>query len=198
MIKLLHKLPRQINLAFSGGVDSLVAAQFLRKNHDVTLLHFNHGCEYSDEIERQVVSLSAALELNLIVKCIDDPTPPAGMSLEDHWRRNRYRFLRAHAPVVTAHHLDDAMETWIWSSLHGQGKLIPSRDEQVIRPFLITPKAVLEAYAVRHNLKPVPDPYNFELDLTRNYIRANIIPHALKINPGLPKVIRKKYLKELV
>ena len=33
-------------------------------------------------------------------------------------------------------------------------------------------------------------------DLTRNYIRANIMEHAYRINPGLKKVIRKKYLNE--
>lgn len=197
MIRLLHKLPRVVNLAFSGGVDSLSAAHFLSRNHEVHLLHFNHGCEYSDQIERCVVALSASMQLNLIVKTIDDPIPPAGMSLEDHWRRHRYRFLRQHGPVVTVHHLDDAMETWVWSSLHGEGKLIPSRDAEVIRPFLLTPKAVLISYAERHKLVPIPDPYNEKLDLTRNYIRANIMPHALKINPGLPKVIRKKYLKEI-
>ena len=195
MIRLLHKLPRKINLAFSGGVDSLSAAHFLRNNHEVTLLHFDHGCEYSSEISRQVIRLALDLKLELVLHITDHEPRPDGMSLEDFWRRKRYNFLRRYPPFITCHHLDDAMETWVWSSLHGEGKLIPSRDAEVIRPFLLTPKADLISYAERHKLVPVPDPYNEKLDLTRNYIRANIMPHALKINPGLPKVIRKKYLE---
>jgi tRNA(Ile)-lysidine synthase len=197
MIKLLHPLPRDIFIAFSGGVDSLAAAHFLRNNHRVTLLHFHHGCEYSDEILHGCLYRAEALELNMVVENIEYSEPPKGVSLEDHWRRARYRFLRRYENVVTCHHLDDAIETWVWSSLHGEGKLIPSRDSNVIRPFLLTPKADLIAYASKHGLEPVNDPFNGELHLTRNYIRANIIPHALKINPGLPKVIRKKYLKEV-
>ena len=47
MIKLQGRLPREICVAVSGGVDSMVALEFLRKNHYVTVLHFNHGNHYS-------------------------------------------------------------------------------------------------------------------------------------------------------
>ena len=195
MLKLLTKIPRKINLAFSGGVDSLAAAHFLAKNHNVTLLHFNHGCQYSDMIEEQCRERAESLSLPIVVGSMDNEPRKKGQSLEDYWRRSRYRFLRSfNEQFITCHHADDAVETWIFSSLHGEGKLIPMSDALVLRPFLITEKSTLVSYAERHNLVPVDDPYNRMYDLTRNYIRANIIPHAYKVNPGLIKMIRKKYL----
>jgi tRNA(Ile)-lysidine synthase len=196
MIKLLTKVPKRVNLAFSGGVDSLAVAHFLQRGkHDVTLLHFNHGCQYSDLIEQQCRERSEKLGMPIIVKCIDSGTPNKGQSLEDFWRRSRYRFLRSFADqFITCHHLDDAVETWVWSALHGNPKIIPVSDDKVIRPFLITEKSQFVEYAARHDLVAVDDPYNRDYSLTRNYIRENIMQHAYKINPGLKKVIRKKYL----
>lgn len=200
MFKLLGKIPRRINLAFSGGVDSLVAAHFLMQNHDVTLLHFNHGCEYSNQIEadcrhRVENDLNGGNDgIKMIVGTIDGE-PTKGQSLEDYWRRARYRFLRSFdEPFITCHHLDDAVETWIWSSLHGEGKIIPASDDKVLRPFLLTEKQDLINYSVKHRLTSVLDPYNYKNTLTRNYIRANIMEHAYVVNPGLKKVIKKKYL----
>lgn len=197
MIHLLGDLPMKINLAFSGGVDSLAAAHFLKRGgRDITLLHFNHGCEFSDEIERGVVMQAKVLDLPLHVTKIADPTKPEGQSLEAYWRGERYKFLNMFAadPVITCHHLDDAVETWIWSMLAGEGKLINYRMGNYIRPFLTTPKAEFEAYALRHRLHPVADPYNNDLSLTRNKIRHKLLPIAYEINPGLRKVIKKKYL----
>lgn len=193
-MKLLTKIPRRINLAFSGGIDSLAVAKFLSNNHDVTLLHFNHGCQYSDSIEEQCRSLAKVLNLPIIVgKCTEKHTTG---SLENFWRKQRYRFLRSFQDkFITAHHLDDAVANWIFRSLHGEGKLIPTFDEHVIRPFLITTKSELETYAQSFNLTPVPDPYNNDLSKARNYIGEILLPHALKINPGLYKTIRKKYLE---
>ena len=41
MIKLQGKLPRQLWLACSGGVDSMAALDFLGRNHQINVLHFN-------------------------------------------------------------------------------------------------------------------------------------------------------------
>ena len=192
------KIPNNVAIAFSGGIDSLAITSFLLKgNKEVTLLHFNHGCEYSDKIEEGCREIASQLECNIVVQKNPIPICPKGRSLEDHWRRMRYRFLREYdGKVITAHHIDDAMETWIWSSCHGKGKLIPYESGNIIRPFLTTNKQSFVEYCNKNNLVPVDDPYNRELHLTRNNIRANIMPLIKQINPGLEKVIRKKYLLE--
>lgn len=205
MIRLTHSIPRveNLKLAFSGGVDSLAAAHFFRRRKDLTLYHFNHGCEYSDQIAEECIEKANELGLPIIIGRIRGKRKK-NQSLEDFWRRERYRFLyeESGVDVVTAHHLDDAIETWIWSSLHGESKLIQPMQSHMVndkhnylhRPFLLTPKRELVDYAERHGLKPVHDPYNEELHLTRNYIRANMMEHVRVVNPGIEKVIRKKYL----
>lgn len=200
MIKQLMKIPHDVCLAFSGGVDSLAVAHFLKRGgKNVTLLHFNHGCEYSDKIEEQCRQRAEELGLPIVVMKMESGERPKGQSLEDFWRRGRYRALRSYAnsvgqKLLTGHHLNDNLENWLWSSMHGEGKLIPHEDATVIRPFLTTDKDEFVSYAERHGLVPVDDPYNDNLHLTRNYIRHVMMPHVLKINPGIKKVIRKKYL----
>lgn len=64
----------------------------------------------------------------------------------------------------------------------------------LIRPFLMTKKEQFERLVEYHGLTPVEDKYNDNMELTRNYIRHIMMPHVLKINPGIEKVIKKKYL----
>lgn len=197
MIRILGVIPRTVNIAFSGGVDSLAVAHFLKKGgRKVTLLHFNHGCEFSDEIERQCRQQAVLLDAPIVVRAINEPECPTGQSLEAYWRGERYKFLSVFDkdPVITCHHLDDAVETWVWSCLHGEGKLINYQMGNYIRPFLLNEKETFIEYARGRGLKPVDDPYNRETHLIRNYIRANLLPHAYYVNPGLKKVIKKKYL----
>ena len=209
MIQLATKIPKgkTVYVAFSGGVDSLCAALYYKnKGFNVELLHFNHGCEYSNGIEEGCRKLSEDLQLNITVGYNDTPPKPK-QSIEDAWRRARYRFLYSCVPhegyLVTAHHLNDAVETWIWSSMHGEGKVIEPHQEIVyddklcnlVRPFLISTKSELENYVENSGMHPVPDAYNKDNSLTRNYIRNVMMPHVLKVNPGIEKVIKKKYLK---
>lgn len=206
MIRILSGLyiPTNSNIAFSGGVDSLAVAHFLKQgNKRPTLLHFNHGCIHSDKIEKECHEKAEELGLKIVVQKISDPVAPAGISLEEHWRNERYKFFHSLQKgqvaadselVFTCHHLNDAVETWLWSSFHGEGKIIPIANRNVIRPFLTTSKREFEKYAKKHGLTPVDDPYNRELGLTRNLIRAKIVPLVEKVNPGIEKVIRKKYL----
>lgn len=201
MIKLNTQLPSHFYLAFSGGVDSLAVAHFLKRgNKKFTLLHFDHGCEYSDNIRHEVEHRAQDLGLNLVTSKISSKTN-SKKSLEAHWRDERYDFFNSVAsvetPVITCHHLDDAVESWVWSSLHGKPHIIkPSvSGGTILRPFLMTEKEEFERYAKRNGLRPVDDPFNRDYDLTRNYIRSNIIPHAYAVNPGLKKVILKKYLE---
>jgi tRNA(Ile)-lysidine synthetase, N-terminal domain len=201
MIKILGQLPEHFYLAFSGGVDSLAAAHFLKNGKKkFALAHFHHGCEYSNDIATACWKLAEGLGIKITVGYARPDKKEPGQSLEQFWRAERYEFFKnmasPEAPIVTCHHLDDAVESWVWSSLHGKPHVIKPVTESgnVIRPFLLTEKAEFQRYAYKHGLTPVPDPYNSDLTLTRNYIRSNIIPHAYHVNPGLKKVIRKKYL----
>jgi tRNA(Ile)-lysidine synthase len=196
MIKFIGKLPKKCTVAFSGGIDSVVVTDFLiNGRRDVTLAFFHHGTKTSDEAETYARKFSEDRSLPLVVGRLSQQRP-TGLSQEEHWRNERYTFLETTGNVVvTAHHLDDAVETWLFTSIHGESKLIPYRRGRVIRPFLVTPKSELRAWAERRNLTWVEDASNFDTKYMRNLIRHDIVPHAIRVNPGLRTVVKKKYIE---
>ena len=192
MITMSLGLPRTIAVAVSGGVDSVAALHFLSRNHNVTIVHVDHNEGNSDTSAAFVRALAQKYECAIITKRITS-TRPTGVSPEEFWRNERYNlFHQIPQTVVTAHTLDDCVETWLWSSLHGNSKLIPFTNDNVVRPFLATRKQNFVEYAKRHQLSWVEDESNNDLSLTRNYIRKELMPHALRVNPGLYKTILKK------
>jgi tRNA(Ile)-lysidine synthase len=192
MIKLQTKLPREVFVACSGGVDSMAIVDFLRNNHDVTICFYNHGTLASDQAHEFVNWYCHVNSIPLLLGVLNKEKPKE-QSPEEFWRNERYKFFHSiDAPIITAHHLDDCVETWVWSSMHGQGKIIPYRNRNVIRPFRLTRKRDLELWK---NLKQVPyveDDSNTDTCYTRNYIRHEMMPHVLHVNPGIYKNIAKK------
>ena len=197
MIRFLGNLPKRCIVAFSGGIDSVSVVDFLmRGKRELKLAFFNHGTSASDEAEDFCIQFSKKIGLELLRGSPSRLKEP-GESQEEYWRKIRYEFLNnfSEETVVTAHHLDDAVETWIFTSLHGFPKTIPYSNKNVIRPFLVTPKSELKAWASRKKLEWIEDSSNTDVKYMRNLIRHNIVPEALKVNPGLRKVVQKKYFE---
>jgi len=201
MITLQGKLPYPVVVATSGGVDSMAVVDFLSRNHRVIMHFVHHGTRTSEDacqfLKKYSEKTGTALTIDYIIK-----EKPADESQEEFWRNERYRFFRtwelSDYPVITCHHLDDCMETWVYSSLNGEGKIIPYRNQNVIRPFRQTRKSDFVRWCKKHNVEWVEDGSNFDTKYMRNYVRHNIMPHALKVNKGLPKVIRKKVKEDYV
>jgi tRNA(Ile)-lysidine synthase len=190
MIKVLFPLPKTLTVAFSGGVDSVAIVDFLSKKHDVTCAFFHHGTENSDNAFKFVAQFCADRHLPMLVGTIRQKQK-RGLSLEEHWRNERYQFLSTLGPVVTGHHLDDCVETYLWSCMHGTPKVIPMTRNNVIRPFLTTPKKEFIDWCIRKKLEWCHDTSNDDVKYMRNYVRKHLIPHALTINPGLHKVVKR-------
>jgi len=196
MIKIQGKIPRQVMIAVSGGVDSMAVLDFLRRSHEVEVFHFNHGTKHSDQAEDCVRRYVNKHDLSFHIRGISKPHKPKGMSQEDYWRQARYEWMDMFAstvlPLITCHHLDDCVETWIWSSMHGTGKIVPYSRGDIFRPFRQTRKRDFELWAAMHNIPYVEDDSNADTCYTRNYIRHEMMPHVLKVNPGIYKTIAKK------
>jgi len=193
MIKLLTPLPRHLTVAFSGGIDSAAAVDFLCRSHTVTCAFFHHRTENSTNAHRFVTQFCEERNLPLVVGILNKQKPK-GKSMEEHWRDERYKFFDNFGTVVTAHHLDDCIETYLFSAMHGEPKLIPMIRKNVIRPFLTTAKFELFDWCVRKNIPFCHDFSNDDDKYMRNYIRKHVVPHAYKVNPGIDKVIKKKLL----
>ena len=192
MIHLLGSVPRTITVAVSGGVDSMVLYDFLSRNHEVSAVFVDHGTENSARAyEFLVDTIVGQYGRSLGIYRINQ-NRPKDQSWEEHWRNERYRYFRTLGYVATAHNLDDVAETWIWSSLNGTTSLMPYRHDNVIRPFLATRKSQLIDWAQRKNVPWIEDTSNQDTAYTRNYIRHELMPHALRVNPGLHSMLARR------
>src|SRR5688572_33061536 len=113
------KLPKgKYILAVSGGVDSMVLLDVLRRQPGVDLVvaHLNHGIrEDSAEDEKLIHHYTMSHNIKLVSKTLN---LGAGVS-EEKARQARYDFLRQCRTrfkadfIVTAQHQDDLVETAI-------------------------------------------------------------------------------------
>lgn len=200
MIKALMIPQEPFFLACSGGEDSMAVLHFLMQSHrhHLSVLHINHGTPHAS-LAQQCVETFCSLQRIPHQTHHLDPTLPKGQSKEAIWRARRYDvFHQAGRPVVTAHHLDDCMETWVFTSLHGEGKIIPFRNKNVIRPFLLTRKKDLASYVVRKNIPHTLDPSNTDIRFARNNIRHQLMPLCIEINQGLHTTVGKKVKQMLI
>lgn len=188
---------KEFIIAASGGSDSMAVCDFYhRSNRPFKVAYFHHATPQADQFQSVVEKWSRDNNHDFLLGTLKTERPKR-KSPEEFWRDERYKFLLSFKLwVITAHHLNDAMETWLFTSMHGTPKLIPSENGLVKRPFLLNAKQQLTDWCVRHNVSWAEDTSNTNTDTPRNRIRHNILPEVLKINLGFAKTIKKKLLEE--
>lgn len=191
MIKIIAPLPRTLFVACSGGVDSMAVLDFLKRRHEVTVAYFNHQTEYGHMCQNELENYCQQRLIPFVSATISG-TKSKGLSPEEFWRNQRLAWLhQLPGVVVTAHHLDDCMETYLFNCLHGKHHTIAYRNGNIVRPFLTTRKSQLESWCERNQIPWWNDPSNGDTRFMRNQIRHNIMPQALVVNPGLAKIVQR-------
>ncbi len=182
MIRAVVKPGRYI-VAVSGGVDSIVLLDLLRKNPDLELIvaHFDHGIRHNSHKDAQFVSYTAR-GLGLVFEV---GKGRLGYSTsEDTARQARYKFLNQIQSkykadgIITAHHQDDLIETAFINLLRGTGRRGLTSiilNDNVRRPLLRYGKNQIMAYALKNGLAWIEDSTNLNTIYLRNYIRINIM-----------------------
>lgn len=195
-MKKLSKLPLSVCVAVSGGVDSVVLLHYLRPHHNVTVVHYVHNSPYAPVELEFVKGLCEEWQLPLVVGHQTDTREK--QSQEQYWRDGRYQFFKSLGDTVcTAHTLDDAVEWYLFTSMHGEGHYMPYRNGNVVRPLLVTTKSHLLDYATQHGIKWLEDPTNQDTTFAaRNLIRKNMVPLANAINPGINTMIKKRIIQK--
>ena len=194
MIKLACPIPKEVILACSGGKDSIAALNFLlRGKRKVTLAYFNHETAHGHHAESFVRRLAdrhgLELKLGSYVDKADGKKPS-----EAEWREQRYNFFRTlDGTILTAHHLNDAAEWWLFTSIRGNPRVMPvsRKDPNIIRPFIKTSKEEFHKVATPYSW--AEDPSNTDWSYSRNRIRHEMMPSVLKVNPGFLTNVRKLY-----
>lgn len=191
MIKVLNGIPKgEFGIACSGGVDSMAILDFLiNGRYNPHILYFNHNTEHGHEAEKFITDYCNQRNLKLTIGRTDlKPTS----NKEKIWSDLRYEFFsQFDFPIMTCHHLDDCVETYLFSCLRGFQSVIPYSRGNVIRPFLLNEKLVFENWCKQKSIPFIEDRSNDCLDYSRNRIRHKIVPEALKVSPGLKTIVKK-------
>lgn len=205
LAKTLILAPGRYVVAVSGGVDSMALLHMLQSNGDLqlTVAHFDHGIRDDSTLDRKLVQeMTRQYKLPFVYK----EGNLAKDASEDEARKARYEFLRdiqkqvnANA-IITAHHLDDVIETALHNILRGTGRKgmssLGSKDG-LLRPVLHLSKTQLKNYAQDNGLVWREDSTNTDINIKRNYIRHVIIPKLKKNSPEkydlLKKLIKRQH-----
>ncbi|MCP4952620.1 MAG: tRNA lysidine(34) synthetase TilS [Proteobacteria bacterium] len=200
-----HYSGPEINVAFSGGIDSSVLLDICanlrgRLPCPVYALHVNHGWS-SDSDKWELSCRRQAEALKIHFKSIRLVEQSRSKPSESIARENRYRWFsqvsRSNAIVLTAHHADDQLETFLFRLLRGASVsgLGGMREDQllygmrVIRPMLKVTRDEIYAYAENHNVKYLQDSSNDNDAYDRNYIRNQVIPSIERRWPQTRSVV---------
>ena len=179
-------------LAISGGIDSMVLANlFLINNLNFSIAHCNfqlRGKE-SDDDELFINKWCSEKDIKLYNKkfSTEDYCKNNKLTIQMGARELRYEWFRElvdkekHDFIVTAHHIDDQLETFIINSIRGTGidglVGIPDKINKIIRPLLMSSKDQIIEYSKVNKINYREDSSNDKEDYLRNKIRHSVIPY---------------------
>lgn len=186
-------------LAVSGGLDSMVMLHLMLTVADnVSVAHANfslRGLE-SDGDEVFVRTFCSQHKIPVYVKKFETKefADEHKLSIQQAARQLRYEWFEELCErevfdfVLTAHHLDDQLETFLIHLVRGTGLQgltgIPEQQGNILRPLLIFSRKQLEYYAQEHLISWREDSSNHEIYYLRNKLRHTVVPLLKEINPS--------------
>lgn len=188
-----------IILACSCWPDSMYLLYELLKTtykNNLVVCYFNHKLRVeADEEENYIENLWKELGFKVEIwstdiKAIHEKIP--SKSIEEIAREKRYAFFNAilniydSEYILTAHHLDDKIETFFfnllrWSKITGLINMT-EKNWAILRPLLNIQKNEIIEYLNKNNITYFQDITNLDSDISRNFLRLEIIPKLWKIN----------------
>ncbi len=181
-------------VAVSGGADSVALARALHcLKVPIVVTHFNHqlrGAE-SDGDEAFVRNLAQELSCEFQLGTAD--VRAAGGNLEAAARQMRYDWLEHITPpgtwIATAHTANDQAETILHRLLRGTGlqglRGIAATRGRILRPMLTVRRSQVLEYLQQLGQGYRTDSTNADTRLTRNRIRAELLPMLESFSPEI-------------
>jgi tRNA(Ile)-lysidine synthase len=189
----------KILVAVSGGLDSMVLLELLfHSKLDIAVAHCNFQLRdlESEGDEDFVKSYCSKNSINGFFQKFDTRkfAEDEKLSIQLAARKLRYEWFyelleKEHFDfVLTAHHLDDQLETFLINFSRGTGLDglcgIPSLHDKIVRPLLIFSRAEIETFANENQLKWREDSSNASDKYLRNKIRHQVVPILKELNPS--------------
>ena len=180
-------------VGFSGGADSTALLHALAhtpqaRGRGLRALHVDHGLhENSGRWAEHCARFCEALDVPIEIVRVQVEAG-RGEGLEAAARHARHaafaKRLRPGEWLTLAHHRDDQVETVLLKLLRGAGPhgLAGMRERRPLaqgtlwRPLLEMPREMLREYAAAHDLAFIEDPSNADTRLSRNFLRAEVLP----------------------
>jgi len=194
-------------LACSGGVDSIAVAHYLYLQRiEFRILHIHHGYQdINDKMCDAVVNFAQDYGIEEYTIHLQSFKKIPGESDESVMHKCRIKaYNQLSESIITCHHLDDCVESYLMNCFNGVGEYLPIPVEtkldngyKIIRPFIMNSKADFIKHVNHyHFLKKyiVEDPTNNDTSFRRNWIRNSIIPQCTDKGIGFKSLIRKRYL----
>lgn len=187
-------------LALSGGIDSVVLLELLREAQiEFAVAHCNFGLRGrdSDQDQEFVEELARGRNLEVHTKAFDakEHAKSHGLSVQMAARELRYQWFdelldkTESAFLLTAHHADDNLETFLINLSRGAGLKgltgIPERNDRIRRPLLRYTRKEIEAFALEKGLSWREDQSNAQNKYLRNRIRNELVPLMKESLPEL-------------
>jgi tRNA(Ile)-lysidine synthase len=185
-------------LAISGGLDSIVTLELFRQSgYNYSIAHCNFQLRGKESEGDLKFVKKFASQTNVPFYSVRYDTESYcsenKMSVQMGARELRYKWLEEIRQknkldyIVTAHHADDAIETFFINLIRGTGISglhgIPAKNEKIIRPMLPFYRKDIEIFAKENKLKWREDSSNATDKYERNKIRHLLLPELEEINP---------------
>ncbi|MEO0224146.1 MAG: tRNA lysidine(34) synthetase TilS [candidate division WOR-3 bacterium] len=202
----------RILVAFSGGPDSVFLVKKLLElknkiNFEFSICYINHKLRDEAYLEEEwVKNFSKKYNLKYYIVRVDvlDFSKKKKISIETAGRILRYRILNKisrrdnYNKIATAHHLNDALETFLFNSIRGSGifgLVLKPKYKNIIRPLILYSKEEILSFLSKDEY--LIDKTNFQSEFSRNFIRNEIVSRIKEKFPSYIKGFRKTYLNLL-
>ncbi|MFN3756845.1 MAG: tRNA lysidine(34) synthetase TilS [Flavobacterium sp.] len=194
-----HLKSGKLLLAVSGGLDSMVMLHLIQSvANDVSVAHANFSLRRleSDGDEVFVRTFCLQHKIPVYVKKFETQefADEHKLSIQQAARQLRYEWFEELCEregfdfVLTAHHLDDQLETFLIHLVRGTGLQgltgIPEQQGNILRPLLAFSRKQLEDYAQEQLISWREDSSNQEIYYLRNKLRQNVVPLLKELNPS--------------
>ncbi|WP_281323908.1 tRNA lysidine(34) synthetase TilS [Flavobacterium sp. IMCC34518] len=204
---------KKLLLAVSGGLDSMVLLHLFKElKYEIAIAHCNfqlRGIESFGD-QKFIQDYAEVHSIPIYVTQFDTiafakdyklSTQVAARELRYNWF---YELMDTenYDYVLTAHHADDNLETFLINLTRGTGLEgltgIPEQNDKIIRPLLYFSRNEIDNYAKEQTISWREDSSNASDKYLRNKIRHHLIPVLKELNPSFITSFLKteSYLQE--